>query len=184
MPRSTNLACVLLLIIAAVAPARAAPTAVTVVDFYNLSQSTKWEWLSRGIADLLITDLSTVDDFRIVDRESLRRYLDEMQLQDSGLLNNETLIDVGKIAGVDKVVFGTFEINARNDIIVNATVVDINTQSAVASVKVSGPVAKVLDLQKDLSGNLIRKLGVTLSDRERKDLAFAWTASLDEPESP
>ena len=46
-------------------------------------------------------------------------------------------------------------------------------------VKVSGAVEDVLDLEKDLAGRLIRDFGVSLSDREKRNLEFAWTESLD-----
>ena len=65
----------MLIAVGAAAPVRAADTAVSVVDFYNLSQNKQWDWLSRGMADMLITDLSSVDRFQVVDREGLQQYL-------------------------------------------------------------------------------------------------------------
>ena len=55
------------------APAFAVETSATVIDFYNLSQDKEWDWLSQGLADMLITDLSSVDHFQIVDREGLQK---------------------------------------------------------------------------------------------------------------
>ena len=56
---------------------------------------------------------------------------------------------------------------------------DISRQKAETLVKVSGAVSEVLDLEKDLAARLVRNFGVSLSDREKQDLAFAWTDSLD-----
>ena len=179
MSRITQFICVLLLAAGVVAPVRAQDTAVSVVDFYNLSQDKQWEWLSRGMADMLITDLSSAEHLQVVDREGLQQYLDEFELQGGGLLNDQTLIDIGKLAGVDKVIFGTFRVDSTDNIVIQATVVDISSRNAETVVKVSGAVEDVLDLEKDLARRLIRDFGVPLSDREKRNLAFAWTESLD-----
>lgn len=179
MSRIAQLVCILLLSVSAVVPVRAQDTAVTVVDFYNLSQDTRWGWLSRGMADMLITDLSAVDRFRIVDREGLQKYLDEIELQGNGMFSDQTLVDVGKLAGVDKIIFGTYQIDRDESLVVQATIVDIRTQRADGAVKVTGKVSDVLSLEKELAGRLVREFGVSLSQREKQDLAFAWTESLD-----
>lgn len=161
------------------APVCAQETSVTVVDFYNLSKDKEWDWLSRGMADMLITDLASVDRFQVVDRERLQKYLDEMELQGNGVLSNQTLIDVGRLARVDKIVFGTYQVDRSENIHVQVTVVDIGKQQAETSVRLSGSVHKVLELEKDLAARLIREFGVALSDGETENLKFAWTESLD-----
>ena len=45
----------LLLTLEVIAPASAQDTSVSVVDFYNLSQDKQWDWLSRGLADMLMS---------------------------------------------------------------------------------------------------------------------------------
>jgi TolB-like protein len=179
MSRFTQLICALLLAVGVAAPVRAQDTAVSIFDFYNVSQDKQWEWLSRGMADMLITDLSSAERLQVVDREGLQQYLDEFELQGGGVLNDQTLIDIGKLAGVDKVIFGTFQVDSTDNIVIQATLVDISSRKAETVVKVSGAVEDVLDLEKDLARRLIRDFGVPLSDREKRNLAFAWTESLD-----
>ena len=161
------------------APAFAVETSATVIDFYNLSQDKEWDWLSQGLADMLITDLSSVDHFQIVDREGLQKYLDELELQGSGLIDHQSLISVGLLAGVEKVIFGTYQVDGNAKINVQATIVDIVSQRAEKAVRVSGEVSEVLDLEKELVASLIVEFGVSLSDQEMKNLQFKWTESLD-----
>ena len=179
MSRFTQFICALLLAIGVAGPVRAQDIAVSVVDFYNMSQDEQWEWLSRGMADMLITDLSSADRLQVVDREGMQRYLDEIELQSGGMFNDQTLIDIGKLAGVDKVIFGTYEVDREDDIIVRATIVDIASQKVETSVTVSGAVSDVLSLEKNLAARLIGDFGVSLSDREKQNVAFTWTESLD-----
>ena len=131
------------------APAFAVETSATVIDFYNLSQDKEWVWLSQGLADMLITDLSSVDHFQIVDREGLQKYLDELELQGSGLIDHQSLISVGLLAGVEKVIFGTYQVDGNAKINVQATIVDIVSQRAEKAVRVSGEISEVLDLEKE-----------------------------------
>ena len=81
MSRFSQFVLALLIAVGVAAPVRAQDAAVSVVDFYNLSQDKQWDWLGRGLADMLITDLAAVGHFRVVDREGLQTYLDEMELQ-------------------------------------------------------------------------------------------------------
>ncbi|MFQ5983016.1 MAG: CsgG/HfaB family protein, partial [Woeseiaceae bacterium] len=170
---------VLLLAIGLAPPAHARDTTVTVVDFYNLAQDEQWDWLSRGMADMLITDLAAVERFRVVDREGLQKYLDEIELAGSGVISNQSLISVGRLAGVDKIIFGTYRVDRDERITIQASIVDIGRQKAETSVKMSGAVSEVLKLEKDLAESLIREFGVSLTQKEKQDLAFAWTESLD-----
>lgn len=170
---------VLLFAIGLATPAHARDTTVTVVDFYNLAQDKQWDWLSRGMADMLITDLAAVERFRVVDREGLQKYLDEIELQGSGVISNQSLISVGQLAGVDKIIFGSYRIDRNDSITIQATIVDIARQKPETSVKMSGAISDVLNLEKDLAARLIRAFGVSLSQKEKQDLAFAWTESLD-----
>lgn len=169
----------LLLTLEVIAPASAQDTSVSVVDFYNLSQDKQWDWLSRGLADMLITDLAAVERFRVVDREGLQKYLDEMELQGGGVLSDQTLVDIGRLAGVDKVVFGTYQVDDNDSITVQATIVDIGKRKPESAVKMSGAIRDVLDLEKDLAAQLVRKFGVSLSAEEEESLKFTWTESLD-----
>ena len=160
-------------------PAVAAETSVTVVDFYNLSQDKKWDWLSQGMADMLITDLSAVDRFQVVDRERLQTYLDELDLRETGLFDQKSLVSVGQLAGVEKLIFGTYQVDANAKISVQARIVDVSRQTVEKVVQLSGQMSDVLSLEKELAASLVDEFGVTLSERENKNLQFKWTESLD-----
>lgn len=179
MSRFSQLVFVLLIAVSVAAPVRAQDAAVSVIDFYNLSQDKQWGWLGRGLADMLITDLAAVGHFRVVDREGLQTYLDEMELQSGGVLSDENLLDIGRLAGIDKVVFGTYEVDRNDNITVQATIVDIRKQKPESAVKLSGAIKDFLDLEKDLAARLVRNFGVALSAEEEENLKFTWTESLD-----
>ena len=52
---------------------------VAISYFDNTSGSEQYNALSKGLADMLITDLSNVKSIQIVEREKLESLLNEMQ---------------------------------------------------------------------------------------------------------
>src|SRR5688572_18917593 len=57
------------------------------------------EALSKGIADLLITALQSNASIRVVERDQLQKLLQEQQLGQSGSVDRETAVRVGRILG-------------------------------------------------------------------------------------
>jgi TolB-like protein len=159
--------------------ALAGTTTIAVTDFYNLSQNKKWHWLSKGLSDMLITDLSAVSQFQVVDREGFQEYLKEMELQSSGLFDESTLMKVGQFAKVEKVVFGTYFLTKENQITIQTVLVDIGSRKAEKIGQVEGKVGDVLNLEKTLAKELVDRFGVSLGDKEALDFRQKWTESVD-----
>jgi curli biogenesis system outer membrane secretion channel CsgG len=58
------------------------------------------------IAGLLASELLVLKNIRIIEREKISHILDEHALQQSGLINAESAIKIGELAGADAVVLG------------------------------------------------------------------------------
>jgi TolB-like protein len=67
-----------------------------------------FEALERGLAGMLISELSVNPAARVVERDQLQRLLDEQNLGASGRLDEETAARLGKLVGARYVVKGTF----------------------------------------------------------------------------
>ncbi len=91
-------------------PAFAEPptTTLAIMNFTNRSPSGEWQWLSKGLADMLITDLSNASELQVVERERMQKLFEEMTLSTTGLINDATAARFGKVAKVDKALFGSF----------------------------------------------------------------------------
>ena len=46
---------------------------VSVLYFENTTDNEDYMWLSKGLADMLITDLTNVNEIEVVERESLQK---------------------------------------------------------------------------------------------------------------
>ena len=62
--------------------------------------------LSGGISDMMITDLSANTKIRVVERDNLKKLMDEQNLSTGGRVDQETAVKVGKLLGVHHMIFG------------------------------------------------------------------------------
>ena len=63
---------------------------VAISYFDNTSGTKEYDPLSKGLADMLITDLSNVKSLKIVEREKLESLLKEIELGDGKFINPNT----------------------------------------------------------------------------------------------
>ena len=134
-------------------------SSVGVMSFKNNGQ-TDFNYLSDGIADMLTTTLAGSNQVRLVERGQLSRVTDELKLGLSGLVDEKTAAEVGKLTGATYMVLGSF-INLGKSLRIDAKVVETQTAmvipGATASVKASS--IESLDVAiDDLAAKLITNL--------------------------
>jgi hypothetical protein len=93
----------------------------------NKNRDPRYQYLVGIIEGLLLYDLSQSDELiALVDRGNLERVVDEQKLRLSGLIDDDGAVQVGKLIGADSLMSADF-IFLGNDIIINLTVVDVET---------------------------------------------------------
>jgi hypothetical protein len=66
--------------------------------------------LAKGLAAMIIADLSKVPGLKVLEREKVQLLLDEMKLGDSGLADPRSAARSGKLLRAEKVIVGNFEV--------------------------------------------------------------------------
>ncbi|MDQ8159038.1 MAG: CsgG/HfaB family protein, partial [Gemmatimonadota bacterium] len=89
---------------AATAAAQTAPSSrptVAVLYFTNgaISNNADYAPLSKGLAEMMITELSANTNIRVVERDRLQALLEEQNLGASGRVEKETAAKLGKTLG-------------------------------------------------------------------------------------
>ncbi|HEX5435546.1 MAG TPA: CsgG/HfaB family protein [Gemmatimonadaceae bacterium] len=102
---------------------------VAVMYFNNgaLMQHADYQPLSKGIADVLITELSANDSIRVVERDQLQKLLDEQNLDNSNRVDQATAVKIGKILGAQHMIFGGFVIDMKGRMRLDARAVNVET---------------------------------------------------------
>ena len=123
--------------------------------------------LGYGLADLLLTDLARSSKLQVVDRVRLDAILRELQLVESGRVDDATAPRVGKLAGARRLVLGSLRGNGSGTLRVDARVADVASGEIRGAVDADAPLEDILDAEKALAYELFDQLGVTLTPAER-----------------
>ena len=147
--------------------ARAAPDArptVAVLYFDYSGKDADMGVLRKGLAQMLISDLSTLDGVRLVERDRLEEILAELKLQQSGKIDASTAAKVGKLLGARYMVLGGY-FDLMDTLRADARVVEVETGKVLQSTGATGKPQDFLGVEQ------------TLSDGIRKILATKATAA-------
>jgi len=139
---------------AAEAP-HAAPAATTigVLYFDYAGKNAELAPLSKGLAQMLISDLAAIDTIRVVERERLQAVLDEQKLGHGGKIDSRTAARIGKLLGARYLVLGTY-FDALGAFRADARLVDVETGQIVKSIGANGKAEDFISLEQTLAEGL------------------------------
>ncbi|MGA1871976.1 MAG: CsgG/HfaB family protein [bacterium] len=151
---------------------------LVIMYFTNRGENKDWKWLSKGLADMLITDLFATSRFKIVEREKLQEFLKEVEVTRQGVFDQSTALQVGKVAKAQKVLFGSFEVQEK-DIVIEAHIIDISTGELQRVEWVRGKSDSIIKLVKQLVFKIVKRLNITLTEDEKHSIRYVYTDSID-----
>jgi TolB-like protein len=161
----TRLLTVLLLCLAPIWSARAAPPAaspgptptVAVIYFDYQGKSEELAPLKKGLASMLISDLAGSDAYRVVERERLEDVLGELKLQASARIDQASAVKAGKLLGAHYLVLGSY-FDVMKQLRVDARIVQVETGRVLQSVGATGQPEDFVGLEQKLAGELAKHL--------------------------
>lgn len=157
---------------------------IAVMPFTSSGAGEELRSLERGFAQLVVTDLAKSRRLRVLERDQLQAILTEMRLSDSALVDPSTALRGGRLLRAARVVQGSLRLSrdtaaaGLGDLRVDAAVVDVATTGVAAAQGVSGPLARLFDLEKDLVFALFDNLGIELAPAEREAINRRPTQNL------
>jgi TolA-binding protein len=123
--------------------------------------------LSRGLAELILSDLAVVRSLRLLERMEIGALLDELKLGQSGRADTSTAARVGRLLRAERMVQGVAAITENGPVRMTATVVR-GDGSVRSGAQASGTFKQLLDLEKQLVFGLASELGIQLTEAERQ----------------
>ena len=151
---------------------------VAVSYFDNTSDIEEFNPLSKGLADMLITDLSNIKSINIVEREKLESLLKEIELGDSDFINKETAQKLGEGLGATYMLTGSFLIIGET-MRIDASLVDVGSGEVVMAEEITGEKDTFFELEKDLVNKLIDTFDISLSKSESRKVKKIQTESFE-----
>jgi TolB-like protein len=151
------------------------PNAVAVLYFINLTKQPDLDPLQKGIAVMLITDLSKVKSLAVVERIRLQALVEEMKLGASGLVEESSASRVGRLLGAHWLVGGTIQAGSLK---LKSNVLDVSTAQITGQAEVEGILEELLRMEKDLVFELIKLLKIEPTPQEETALKKPMTKSI------
>lgn len=132
--------------------------AIAVSPFQNLGKEI-YAPLSKGLAEMVITDLSKVKTLRVVERIQLQAILNEMKLSQSGLVDGKSAPRVGKLLGAGKITTGSYLDFEEEKIRLDAALLQTETGKLLTSPQVTGALTLFYQLEKTLVYKILCGVG-------------------------
>lgn len=133
--------------------------------------------LSRGLAELITTDLAYIRALRLLERVQIGVLLDELKLGETERADPATAARVGRLLRAERMVQGTANIPTGGPVQLSATVV--TGAGVVRPVgQVTGPFPRLLELEKQVVFDLAAQLGIELTEAERQRILSQGPKSL------
>jgi TolB-like protein len=126
-------------------PDRRPTVAVMYFDNGALSNRADFAPLSKGIADMLVVALRSNCSIRVVEREQLQRLLTEIGLS-ADHIDPATRVRVGKLLGAKHMVMGAFVVDLREQMVLTASAIDVETSEHEADVSHRDAAKNLLDM--------------------------------------
>jgi TolB-like protein len=133
--------------------------------------------LSRGLAELLTTDLALVRNLRLLERVQIGTLLDELKLGASGRADPATAARVGRLLRAERMVQGVAAITENGPVRMSATVVRGNGQVRTGA-QANGTFRQLLEVEKQLVFSIAIQLGIEVTDAERQRILRQGPRSL------
>jgi TolB-like protein/tetratricopeptide (TPR) repeat protein len=173
-------------------PCTAKQINILVHPFENTGDK-EYSWISAGMTDTVITDLTSIRDISVVSNQDRKKVLEELKLTQSGLVEEDKMIKIGKLTGAQVIFTGSYLVSG-NRIRVHARLVNVETGKVESSTKIDGNLNGIFELQDKVVFTLmgetekitladIKPVKLTEQDREKieekprpKFSAYEWYA--------
>jgi len=154
------------------------PNTVAVMPFRYVGRDSTLRPLERGLAALVVTDLSRVRRLRLVERERLQVLLDELKLAEGGRVDPATGARSGRLVGAGAMVQGQFQEVPTQSLRIDATVVRASDAQITASGSGADRLQALFDIEKAVVFQLLDRLSITLTPAERQLISERPTRDL------
>lgn len=149
---------------------------IAILYFDNGSDNAELSRLRKGLADMLISDLSKINMLNVIERARLEEILKEQKLNNSKEFDASTATKVGKLLGVQYILTGAF-FDLMGSMRMDARIIDVETGKIIKSEGIDGQTNTFFDLEKKLVVKIASGLNVELN-ADNKEATETKTSSL------
>ena len=156
-----------------------APNTVAVIYFHNKSGLSHLDILQKGLALMLITDLSKVKEIQLVERVKVQALVEELDIGVAGLVESETVSRVGRLLGVEHLIGGEIIKEKIDQFALTSSLLKVPVEKISGHAMAKGELlVELFRMEKDLLFEIINKLQIELSPELEAELREFLTTDL------
>jgi tetratricopeptide (TPR) repeat protein len=154
------------------------PDAVAVLPLKYMGLDDQYSPMGKGIAEMMMTDLSQVHSLEVVERVRVQALYDELSLSQTGLMDVTSTPKMGKLLGAGKVVQGNFAILDDTDIHLDVAYNDILGNKIPKPLTMKDEMPQLFKLEKDMVFQIIDQMGIEISQEEAQRIQHIPTKNI------
>lgn len=166
MRRSLPLCLLALCLLRATVFAADPPPTVAVLYFDYTGKTAELEVLRKGLAQMLISDLSGSSAIRVVERDRLEDILAELKLQGTAKIDPQSAVKMGKLLGARYLVLGGY-FDLQSVLRVDARIIEVETGKVLKAFGTNGKQDDFLTIEQKMAGDLGQWFGSNLPTPSR-----------------
>ena len=145
---------------------------IAILYFENNSvvDKDKLDPLKKGLADMLITEMSKIKGLKVVERQRIQSVVEELNLGETDLVDKGTSQKMGKLLGAKVLLFGGFSNLFGDKLRIDARIVATETGVTLNAEEETGDLDQFLTMLKSLVKKISDDLEVKLSKGEESEL--------------
>ena len=143
---------------------------VAVLNFHNKTAQKRLDALQKGLALMLITDLSKVDNLFVIERIKIQALVDEMNFGETGLVDPASAPKVGKFLKAYYVVNGDIKEGSIEELGIGSSVLDVPFENITDLEDAQGNLNQLFQIEKEILFGIIDELKISLSPEKKKEL--------------
>jgi TolB-like protein len=129
---------------------------VAVLYFTNAAMVNRDEYapLSKGLAEMLITELGGNPAIRVVERDRIEALFAEQDLAAGGRVDQATAVRIGQVLGARHLLFGSFVVDPRQAMRMDLRAINAETSELEFATAVTGKADRLLELLASLGAKV------------------------------
>lgn len=126
-------------------------SSVAVLDFESMGTE---DYLGKAVSEIMRTALVSNPNYRIVERAQINKAITEQKFQKSGLIDDKSAVEIGKVLGADLIIVGSV-VKIGNAYTINSRLIEVKTGEAKLGKNVTGTDLNLLtSMSNELVGSL------------------------------
>ena len=147
----------------------AEPSTLAVIPLSQGAGSEEYLGLGKALAGMLVSDLSGVAALQLVERDRLDDLMTEMELSDTGFVDESTAQKLGKGLGAELMLLGSYSVVGET-FVMDGRIVGVESGEILKAVTANGTVGDFVSVEKELMEQMLDGIEISLSSSERRKL--------------